>query len=181
MPNRLLPLVAVALVALASGCQLLVDLDGLEDKHCGPDQKSCPQGCVPVNDPSTGCALPQCAPYAPPHARATCGGGQCILLLDGCIDPWKDCNGRYDDGCEIDISHNPSNCGGCGNKCKKPDYGIAGCSAGNCTIGGCIPGREDCDHDYSNGCEREIWTDQECMACGLPCPEGTSCMEGVCE
>jgi len=174
-------LVAGVLLALASGCQLFVDVDGLEDMHCGPDEKACPQGCVKINDPNTGCGLPQCAPCAPPHARAGCGDGQCILLLDGCVDPWKDCNGKYEDGCEVDIAHSPLNCGGCGNKCAKPDYGIAGCSDKACTIGGCNPGREDCDGKVSTGCEQEIWTDQDCMGCGLPCPAGTSCNEGVCE
>ena len=108
-----------------------------------------------------------------------CGNnGDCII--DGCVDPWKDCNGKYSDGCETDLAHDPDSCGACFNKCPKPAFGIAGCSGKQCTIGGCNPGREDCDHQYDTGCEHEIWTDQECMACGLPCPEGTSCNQGVC-
>ena len=50
--------------------------------------------------------------------------------------------------------------------------GIAGCSNKQCVIGGCNPGWENCDDDPSNGCEHPIWTDQECMTCKLPCPDG---------
>ena len=58
--------------------------------------------------------------------------------------------------------------------------GIAGCTNKQCVIGGCNPGWENCDGDLANGCEHPIWTDQECMTCDLPCPEGTSCAQGVC-
>jgi hypothetical protein len=171
--------VAAAALVLTVGCQLTVDLGGLEDRHCGPKEKSCPNGCVPNNDPSTGCALIQCAPCAPPHAKAGCGpNGQCVI--DGCVDPWKDCNQKYDDGCEIDLAHDAYNCATCNHLCPKPDHGIAGCSEQMCTIGGCNPGWENCDDDESNGCEHAIWTDQECLTCDLPCPTGMSCAQGAC-
>ena len=47
-------------------------------------------------------------------------------------------------------------------------------------IGSCNHGWEDCDHDPDAGCEQQIWTDQECLTCDLPCPSGTSCAQGVC-
>ena len=58
---------------------------------------------------------------------------------------------------------------------------MAGCSNKECTIGGCNPGYEDCDQHYDTGCEEKIWTDQACLYCGLPCPDGTHCAQGVCE
>jgi hypothetical protein len=172
-------LVAAVSLALTAGCQLFVDLDGLEDMHCGPNEKACPNGCVPRNDPNTGCGLAQCAPCAPPHAKAACGTNyQCIL--DGCVADWKDCDHIYENGCEIDVAHDAYNCGSCDMKCPKPDNGIAGCSDKQCTIGGCNPGFEDCNQQYDDGCEHQIWTDQECLTCGLPCPDGTHCAQGVC-
>ena len=73
---------AAAVLFAVTGCQMLVDLDALENRHCGPDEKACPDGCVPKNDPTTGCALLQCAPCAPPHAKAKCGlNGECATRL----------------------------------------------------------------------------------------------------
>ena len=188
MPMRMsigvanMPLALLALLAFAGGCQLFVDLDALEDMHCGPKEKACPGGCKPRNDIATGCNGDSCAPCAPPHAKAACApSGACVIEINGCDDNWRDCNQQYDDGCEIDIAHSPYNCGGCGIKCAKPENGMAGCSDKVCTIGGCNPGYEDCDHDAGTGCEEKIWTDQACLYCGLPCPDGTHCAQGVCE
>jgi hypothetical protein len=175
---RLLLAVLAAAVA-AAGCQLLVDLDGLDDRHCGPDEKACPQGCVPKNDPLLGCALLQCAPCAPPHAKAKCGlNGECAP--DGCLGTWKDCNTDPRDGCETDVAHTADNCGECHHKCDPFANAVPGCSDNKCVIGGCMSGWESCDGNEENGCEHQIWTDQECMACMLPCPDGTHCTKGVC-
>jgi hypothetical protein len=172
-------LLLAAVFVGAGGCQALVDLDGLENRHCGPDEKACTDGCVPKNDTTTGCALLQCAPCAPPHATAKCGlNGECAP--DMCLGTWRDCNQDPRDGCETDVAHDPYNCGVCGKMCDRPANGIAGCSNKMCKIGGCNPGWEDCDGNDANGCERPIWTDQECMTCNLPCPQGTSCAQGVC-
>ncbi len=178
-PSVLPKLAALALALAAAGCQLIVDLDGLEDHHCADDEKACANKCVPKIDANTGCALLSCAPCAPPHAKARCGSnGQCIL--DGCAGDWWDCNGNYDDGCEIDLAHDAHNCDICFTPCKRPAHGIAGCSARMCGIGGCDPGWEDCDGNPDNGCEHEIWTDAECLTCKLPCPDGKHCDQGVC-
>jgi hypothetical protein len=177
--TRLTRAAAAAALAIAAGCQVLIDVDGLEDRHCGPNQKSCPNGCVPKDDPSTGCALLQCAPCAPPHGKATCGpNGQCVL--DGCADGWRDCNQSYSDGCETDLAHDPYNCMSCFNVCPTPMNGIAGCSDQVCAIGGCNPGWGDCDGDPKTGCEHPIWTDEECATCKLPCPAGQTCDRGIC-
>jgi len=185
MRARMLLVALVAGVA-AAGCQLLVDLDGLEDRHCGPDEKFCPGGCVPKNDPTLGCALLQCSPCAPMHATAKCGlNGECAP--DRCLGTWRNCNMDPRDGCETDVAHDPRNCGECNNMCDRPINGVAGCSDKVCVIGGCNPGWENCDDKDDNadpaddnGCEHPIWTDQECFACGLPCADGTHCEQGVC-
>ncbi len=111
---------------------MLVDLDALENRHCGPDEKACPDGCVPENDPTTGCALLQCAPCAPLHAKAKCGlNGECAT--DFCLGTWRDCNHNTSDGCEIDVAHDPRFCGECETTpCARPTHGIAGCSNKQC-------------------------------------------------
>ena len=179
-----LPLIvsAVALALAATGCQLLVDLDGLEDRHCSYGYKACPSGgCVLFDDPATGCNDPGCSPCAPMNAIGICSQSRhCSFDRNTCFPGWDDCDGIPSNGCETDLTHNSLNCGGCGNVCARPTNGIAGCSAGKCVIGGCNPGFEDCNGDPKDGCEHPIWTDQECLTCKLPCPEGTHCDQGMC-
>ena len=117
----------------APAARLLVDLDGLEDRHCGPNQKACPSGgCVPNDNPNTGCNDPGCAPCAPPHAIATCGQNvHCSFDRDSCIDGWDDCDGFSENGCETDMAHTAIHCGDCAVACEQPDNGIAGCSEGH--------------------------------------------------
>jgi hypothetical protein len=172
----------LALLLSAAGCQLLVDLDGLEDQHCGPDKKACPGvGCVNKRDPATGCNDPRCVPCAPRHAIAICSqADHCSFAPNSCIGDWADCDGIEDTGCETDLAHTPNHCGDCLNVCQKPMHGIAGCSNRKCVIGGCTPGWEDCDHLVENGCERQVWTDTDCLTCDMPCATGTHCDQGVC-
>jgi hypothetical protein len=171
---------ATAVLALALGCQLLVDLDGLQDMHCGPTEKACPGGCVPKDRPSTGCSDIGCAPCALPHAKATCGqNGHCIV--DSCVGDWDDCDTIDMNGCEVDKAHDPRHCGGCFEPCPKPPNGSAGCSEGHCGIGSCIARYGDCDNDPDGGCEEEIWTDEKCLSCTVGCDAGTHCAEGMCK
>jgi len=171
---------ATAALALALGCQLFVDLDGLQDMHCGPNDKACPGGCVPRDNPNTGCSDLGCAPCALPHAQATCGqNGHCIV--DSCVGDWADCDTIAMNGCEIDLAHDPKYCGDCNAEpCPRPQNGTAGCSDKKCVIGSCNPRYGDCDHDPDGGCEQEIWTDQQCLSCTVGCDAGTHCMQGVC-
>lgn len=62
---------------------------------------------------------------APAHAHPSCDGGACAWACD---DGRADCNGRADDGCEVDLRRDDANCGGCGVSC-----GAGGpCSASGC-------------------------------------------------
>jgi hypothetical protein len=175
---------AIALLACtlaAGGCQLFVDLNGLEDRSCPPDHKACNDQCVSERDIATGCGDPGCNPCGPPHANAACdNNNHCSFTT--CIKPWDNCDMAEDTGCETDLDHTPKHCGECYHVCPDPPHGTAGCSAGMCGIGKCADGWEDCDKDRDGptGCEHKIWTDLECVSCGVPCPEGSSCGEGIC-
>jgi len=177
------PAAVLALVLSIAGCQLLVDLDGLEDQHCGPNKKACPNvGCVPNDNPATGCNDPTCVPCAAAHAISFCSQTlHCSFDDNHCLPGWADCDGFEDTGCETDLAHSAINCGVCKNVCKDPDHGTAGCSNGQCMISSCKESWEDCDHNPATGCEHPIWTDLECLTCKLPCGEGTHCNKGVCE
>jgi hypothetical protein len=79
---------------------------------------SCNDGasCVdPVVDPlNCGSCGHACA--AVPHARPLCLGlGVCTR--SACDPGFADCNGGLLDGCEVNLSNDPMNCGGCGVVC----------------------------------------------------------------
>jgi hypothetical protein len=142
------------LVAVGVGCELLVELDGLENERCRPDQKACPneKRCVSLTDPKTGCADPDsCAPCVLSHASAVCEEGACAVAA--CVGDYRHCSGATE-GCETDLAHDPRNCGACANQCVIPN-GYPGCSARQCAVGGCFLGWNDCDGEWSNGCETE--------------------------
>lgn len=73
------------------------------------------------------------------NAVTSCSGGACHL--DGCETGYENCDGNLSSGCEVDITDDPSNCGGCGFVCDdpwlrvcKPDgagSGFCGCGCGN--------------------------------------------------
>ena len=185
MPDRRKPvrwsLTLLAFTLAAAGCQLFVDLDGLEDRACPPGRKACGDGCVSESDPATGCNDPLCNPCAFEHANAICDQrNRCSFTPEDCIMPWAACDVAYDNGCEIDLAHDKDNCGACRNVCPNPPHATAGCSAMECVVGKCDDGWEDCDLKAWNGCEVPLGTDMNCASCYLACPAGTSCDRGVC-
>ena len=68
-------------------------------------------GCevVLANDPKN-CG--KCgAVCASTNGTASCGGGACAIA---CAAGFGNCNGKPDDGCEVDLRRDPKNCGTCG-------------------------------------------------------------------
>src|SRR4029077_9165229 len=123
----------------------------LNSGQCKPDQKKCDNRCVSLTDPATGCAaMDSCAPCGLPHATARCEGGVCTKV--DCITGYGDCDDAMP-GCETDLNHNPKHCGTCDHPECTTANGIPGCSAGQCATGGCNKGWEDCNRDWTDGCE----------------------------
>ena len=112
----------------------------------------------------------------PLHATGTCDSGSCSI---GTCDPgWGDCNGRVEDGCEVDFHADSRNCGQCGMVCHKG----FGCMVGLC--GSCCDQApfENCSGICANGCEINLEVNAEnCGACGHVCPPNTPrCIMGQC-
>jgi len=68
------------------------------------------------------------------NAVTGCAAAACVVAM--CDDGWGDCDGAYDDGCELDVSSDARNCGACGTVCT----GSETCVDGVCTP----PMAEDC-------------------------------------
>src|SRR6185437_294163 len=92
-------------------------------------------------------------------------------------------DGVTSNGCEIDLSKSPLDCGTCGNACSLL-HASATCAAGACAIGSCQAGYANCDGVVENGCEVDTQGDVDnCGACGTICmlPMATSaCVGGAC-
>jgi hypothetical protein len=175
-----LPIYVALSALLGVGCELLINLDGLDSHQCQANQKQCPganPSCVSNDSIETSCADPtSCAPCAVPHARASCVNGACAYT---CVFPYMDCQHLGD--CQTNTDHDEKNCGNCGAGCSTV-HGFPGCLGGHCVIGGCYSGWAHCDNSSAIACETNIWTDQKCgKDCGAgPCPSGTTCQQGAC-
>ncbi|AKU94858.1 hypothetical protein AKJ09_01522 [Labilithrix luteola] len=138
-----------------------------DSKNCGACGAACPTSFPYLNMISTciaGACQPQCK-------KETSWAGD---------KQFADCNAQIEDGCEIDIFHDPNNCGKCGNACAP---GVR-CFGGKC---GCDPGFVDC-----NGTCVDIQNDNaNCGACDNLCAPPADagaphanmewgCVKGVC-
>ena len=164
-------------LGLGVGCELVVGLDDLRNGQCKANEKNCHDHCVPLDDPETHCAdLASCSPCALTHAYSHCVSGQCAFA--GCVPGYGDCDSSQA-GCETDINHSADHCGSCDHVCTTKN-GYPGCSNGQCAIGGCFKGWDDCNLDWRDGCERPLGTDSDCAGCDLACAVGMTCNQNQC-
>ena len=116
---------------------------------------------------------------AGPNSVAVCHGTCSIVCNTG----FANCDGNPNDGCEIAVSSDPSNCGSCGQVCFAPGATV-GCSNGICFIAECAAGYADCDRIFTDGCEVNVSGNvANCGACGFACivANGTpNCLAGGC-
>jgi serine/threonine protein kinase len=102
-------------------CDVAVCHKGFED--CDEDGKN---GCeINVRTDPDHCG--SCARRCPPlfHAERGCGD---VCTIWRCLGGFRDCNGRVDDGCEVDALNDQRNCGHCGHACPRAQK----CHRGEC-------------------------------------------------
>ena len=161
-------------------CSVMVDLSSL-DEGCAANEKVCDGACITATDPETGCAREGCQPCALPHATPTCStDGACAIAA--CIGAYENCDGKPENGCEIDLDNDLDHCGACDARPCEVDNAEPACGSGSCAIRRCNDGFKDCDRISRNGCEVDIRTSEaHCGACSMPCAVGETCTGGVCE
>jgi hypothetical protein len=159
-------------------CSVLVDLSPL-DEGCGAEQKLCDSECV-ATDPDNGCAREGCQPCALPHATPVCANeGTCAIAA--CIGNYENCDGKPENGCEINLDTDLEHCGDCDARPCEVENAEPACGSGSCAIRRCLPGFNDCDRRSSNGCEIDTTSNRlHCGACFMPCNAGDECADGVC-
>lgn len=115
-----------------------------DDENCGACGVRCPTDTIMLNLMK---------------GKFRCIKGECRLQCDS---RYADCNGRAEDGCELNLqaqqNDDPNNCGECGNVCEE---GI--CSNGYC---GCAAGTELCNGQ----CTDTLTDNTNCGECGNACP-----------
>lgn len=131
-----------------------------DDLNCG----ACGKPCVAPTDD----ADPRwtCGPKVTPnHTDWKCGDSECKLQ---CEPGFADCNTNFcGDGCEIDLLHDPANCGKCGNACNDGQW----CNEGTCS---CPQGTVRC----RNTCVDLLNDAANCGACGARCPGPSTARPG---
>ena len=84
-----------------------------------------------------------------PHASSNCASGSCRVVT--CDTGWSNCNNMDPDGCESDVTMDPSNCGACNATCTRPNS-TATCVNSTCQFA-CAAGYIDLNNDPADGCE----------------------------
>jgi hypothetical protein len=114
-------------------------------------------------------------------AAAMCSAGMCVRSR--CETGRGDCDGDPTNGCEVDFTRDPANCGRCGVTCTAPGA-TAACTMGVCGIGRCNTNLGDCDGNSANGCETDLTSNvNHCMTCGNVCTASgaiPACRSGRC-
>lgn len=120
---------------------------------------------------------------------STCINSTCSLL---CLQGWRDCDGDFRNGCEVDLSH-PETCGTCNNDCTAKFVHVDNVT---CEAGACIP---TCAANFSQcapddvtlpevDCTVDLLTNaSHCGSCDVDCSElphvdasKVQCVNGVC-
>lgn len=150
---------------------------------CGAGLTDCGGSCVDLSVNPVNCGACGTVCDVAFAADGICVAGECQTF---CQDLQGDCNSDLatagGDGCETRLEMDPENCGACRRECTNANAeGSASCTAGQCSIGACLPGFTDCDMDAANGCEARTSADpMNCGGCGMACAAGLACVGGTC-
>jgi hypothetical protein len=195
---------------LTDGCEVSL---GVDPQHCGGCANVCSSNNVPAPACTAGTCSGACAPgfadcdnnklfngcetstnVDPTHCggcanacsannitTVTCAAGVCN---GACNAGFFDCNtNKLTDGCEVNGTTDPNNCGACNVVCSASNMATRTCGGSVCN-GTCAPGFGDCDNNkQTNGCETNILTNNaSCGGCGaaFACPAGKVCQAGAC-
>lgn len=100
--------------------------------------------------------------------------------VDSCAAGTANCDGDPTNACEVNVTADVNNCGGCNVRCAYPNASAA-CSASTCSLAQCNPGFADCNGSAADGCEVGLDADvNNCGACRHACGPNARCSAGTC-
>jgi hypothetical protein len=104
---------------------------------CDPGTTRCSFSCVDLQRDATNCGAcgNVCPGSSSDHGSPVCDLGRCSY---SCAIGYADCDGRLENGCEVDLTVDPRHCGSCDTQCD-----LAGgqpCAAGKCLTRPCDAG-----------------------------------------
>jgi hypothetical protein len=168
------------------------DSDCKEGWICNADLGLCEKNQEPKGSECTGGENdPACFDASPCTLDGCDGKGSCYHIRycedQGLVCCANSCSGdptREDPTCCVDTSSDINNCGGCGITCTVDSAKhVAGVDCdGGCVITSCEANWDNCDNQYSTGCETDLLpTASHCGDCDTSCPPATpACSGGNC-
>jgi hypothetical protein len=177
---------AVLVVGLVNACTLTLDTNVLNE-GCPDGTKPCNDQCVSKRLPQYGCGNPSCIPCVLAQAKSNCNENfECAIAA--CAPRFLSCDGRDDNGCEVNINESQTQCGSNCIDCTKQNVANvteARCGAGRCYALTCDANWRDCDGTFLTGCEypvSNLQTDpNNCGTCKNVCATSQSCANGICQ
>lgn len=160
------------------------DCDGLPKNGCERELQSDRSACGTCDN--------DCTLLLEADLHATdvgCARGGCVIT--SCDVGWADCDGDFENGCEVDTTSDPTQCGGCAGRggvdCNA-EYvnGTGACVESKCEFAGCEPEFGDCNVDAGagragDGCETSIrFNDEHCGGCDIACETGPGTLSNNC-
>ena len=114
----------------------------------------------------------RCEPDEACNADSDCSTGSCgvdRVCQIVCEAGRANCDSKVENGCEVDLTTDVENCGGCNESCSLPHASVA-CSNRECVIDECNSGWGDCNGDDEDGCETDLETTvAHCGGCHDAC------------
>lgn len=91
-----------------------------------------------------------------------------------CSFGWANCDGKAENGCEVNTQTSSSHCGGCGKACAQHQH---------CQDGACVCDEHWGDCDLTGlGCPTDLLTsNSHCGICGTACTGHLHCNLGACD
>ena len=178
LARPLFPMCVLLVGALLCGCPT-TDGPCKTTDDCKKGFTCCAGRCTDLQNDKANCGA--CGEACElPNVVPACRVGRCQLT---CVTGFGNCNGVRDDGCELDLTGDVTNCGLCSKACTTQNATPV-CKMSVCGAGTCDTNFANCDADSTNGCEIDTRTDDaHCGGCGRACmlPHATShCVSSAC-